>query len=124
MKPPRPAMISAATGDARNAIKALASGVFVKATAWSPAVTTAGREPLIDGQAKNLAPSPTATRSSLLISDATKSPSNNMADFGRSPNTSAIDWVNVTCTAPVGPPWTNLGDRQYSASSWRVSTTL
>ena len=35
------------------------AGVSLNATAWSPAVTTAGVEPLIDGQSKNLAPSPT-----------------------------------------------------------------
>ncbi len=89
-------MILAASGEARKAIRAIAAGVSLNATAWSPAVTTAGLDPLIAGQSKNLAPSPTLTLPSLPISAATKSPSYSIADLGASPNTSATDCVNVT----------------------------
>ena len=34
------------------------------------------------------------------------------ADFGFSPNTSAMDCVNFSCTAPFGPPWIALGSPQ------------
>src|SRR5262249_24601804 len=102
-------MIFAASGEARYAISAAAPLLSLKATAWSPAVTTPDFEPPIDGQSKNLAPAPTLVLPSLAISAATKSPSKSIADRGRSPNTSAIDCTNFSCTAPAGPPWMVLG---------------
>src|SRR5215470_4310520 len=101
-------------------MSAMAAGVFLSATASSPPETTAGCDPLMDGKSKNFAVSPTVNLPSLVMSVPTKSPSYSMAAFGLAPNTSASDWVKLSCVAPGA---TAPGVLRYAAQVLSAVTT-
>src|SRR4051794_36475412 len=99
VKPPRPAQIEADSGDARYCRRACAPLLFLIITATSPAPTTAGWEPLTDGNAKNFASTPGFDLVLCVMFVAAKSPSMTTAPFLLVPKACVTLSAKVVCSA-------------------------
>ena len=86
-------------------MKACAAGLLVNATAKSPAASTTGAEPLMEGNAKYFATVPTLAGSlSAGIVVATKLASYTIAEVGLALKTLSTEPVNGTVSAADGEP--------------------
>ncbi len=85
-------------------MNACPTGESLNITAKSPAPTTTGDEPSMDGNGKTSASVPGTAVVSLTMLVRTKSPSNSMPASGGSRKTSGTVSSKLVCTAPRVPP--------------------